>query len=238
MARIKGSDAQLADVLGKLFAGHGVRTAPLQLPRPSWLARLFGATTPAVLTFPDHPGFQLAGFAGELPGSHPLLSQTDIILGLPNGCGVVESFAGMGDTPQAQIADAVAKFALSSFHVLLTAFFDKPVDGGAVLETWDAGGERRTVVLGPMVSRFGEPPTDLRWRDQYLSAVRAAVPPGVHWVQLYQMRQGNESAGGSVLLDNEPWPELERAVAGFDWPPGEPMYDARIFLVVGPAEAN
>ena len=34
-----------------------------------------------------------------------------------------------------------------------------------------------------------------------------------------------------ILLDNHPWPEMQDAMAAFDWPVSEKRYDVRQFLV-------
>lgn len=230
----------VADVLERLFREHGVRVGWGGRPPRSWLAQLFGATRPSRcdrLLFPDHPEFWAEGEARVLSGSHPLVVQTDVRFGLPDGRTLIESIIGVGDTSSAGAADGLNRFATASFHVLLAAFFGRPVDDIEPVEM-DIGGRPRVVYRGPVLSRFAMPlladgRADLGWLPGFEAAIAAQpLPAGDHWVRLYRMWADGQVAGIEVLVDNEPWPAVAALSPGFGWPTQPDRYDVRMFLVI------
>jgi hypothetical protein len=217
--RVPGSTARINAVLAQLFQAHGVEAVHDE----------------NVLRFPAHPGRWMNGEA-----FNPLerAGQLDFRLEIEPGRLLVESVAGLGRTADEQIDDGLAAFASNSFHVLLSAFFDIPPDHGIVREEWEIGGRKRVVFVGTIGSRFacptdaaGDP--DIRFFDEFTRLLKAqSLPSGTHWLRLYQMRHAGSVKANEVLLDNQPWAELQDGMAAFDWPVQENYYDVRVFLVI------
>jgi hypothetical protein len=216
---VPGSVDAVNGVLEQLFRGHGVETV----------------RDGDGLRFPAHPA--LWG-NGELFREFEVAIQFDVRLGLADGRVLIESTGGLGDSQDAQIQNALARFADSSFHILLTAFFGLPECHGTQQLEWEIGGRKRVVYLGLITSWFGYPPgadgqPDMRFFDHFERHLQAQpLPPGTHWVRLYQMRFRGEDMCNEVLLDNAPWDPVMTAMAEFDWPVSENPYDVRVFLVI------
>jgi hypothetical protein len=188
------------------------------------------------LTFPEHAGLWVEG---ELFAYSKDIVQLDVRLGGFDGDRVlIESIAGFGDTLHVQSDDALGAFANASFHVLLAAFFGCEPCHGTERESWTIGTER-LVYRGLITTVFGYPrplpngSPDLDFYPAFLSCVKSQpLPPGTHWIRLYQARSSSEVFSNEVLLDNESWSELESAMAAYPWPAVSKAYDVRTFLVL------
>ncbi len=221
--RVPGSTARINTVLAQLFQAHGVEAVH----------------DGSVLRFPAHPGLWMNGEA-----FNPLerAGQLDFRLGIEPNRLLCESVAGMGRTPDTQIDDGLAAFASHSFHVLLCAFFGVPPDHGICREEWDIDERKRVVFIGTIGSRFGFPldgsgKPEIRFFVEFTRRLKVQpMPSGTHWVRLYQMRRGGRVLANEVLLDNQPWAELQDAMAAFDWPLCDNTYDVRVFLVIRDSE--
>jgi hypothetical protein len=217
--RVPGSIDAINGVLEQLFQGHGVETV----------------RDGEYIRFPAYPEMWANG---ELFREYEPAIQLDVRLGLADQRVLVESTGGMGDGQNTQIGNALQKFADSSFHIMLTAFFGLPECHGTQQLEWEIGGRKRVVSLGLVTSWFGFPPgadgqPDLRFFDHFERHLRAQpLPPGTHWVRLYQMRFRGEDMCNEVLLDNDPWEAVMAGMAEFDWPVSENPYDVRVFLVI------
>jgi hypothetical protein len=220
VVRVPGSIERINAVLEQLFGAHGIEAVSEE----------------NTLRFPAFPGFWMNAEA-----FNPLerAGQVDFRLGIAPDRMLCESVAGLGTTPEKQIEDGLRAFASNSFHVLLSAFFGVPRrEGGIDREEWEIGGAKRVVFLGTIGSRFGFPPgadgkPDVRFFPVFKQHIQAQpLPPGTHWVRLYQMRFRGACTANEVLLDNHPWPELQNAMAAYDWPVNEKYYDVRLFLVI------
>lgn len=217
--RIPGSMDGVNDVLVQLFSGHGVEAA----------------RHGDGVVFPAHPGLWANGEAFRM---YERIAQLDVRLGVEPGRMLVESVSGIGMTDGEQILNGLEAFTSTTFHVLLTAFFGLPECHGTERLEWEIGGRKRVVFLGVVGTRFGFPPgpdgqPDLRFYHHFERHLKAQpLPPGTHWVRLYQMRFRGEATANEVLLDNDPWPEMQEAMAAFEWPATEKHYDVRLFLVI------
>jgi hypothetical protein len=216
---VPGSTERINQVLEALYRAHGVESV----------------RQGAVVLFPAQPGLWANGEAFD-HGS--LAGQVDVRLGIDPERTLCESFAGIGDDLDQRTDDGLVAFTRCSFHVLLSAFFGSPPNDHAEREEWMIGGTPRDVFLGNVTSRFGLPPgadggPDLRFFGHFRQQLNAQpLPPGTHWVRLYQMRFREESMCNEVLLDNGAWPAMQEAMAAFDWPLSDKPYDVRLFLVI------
>jgi hypothetical protein len=216
---VPGSIERINQVLEGLYRAHGVEAV----------------RQGDVVRFPAHPDLWTNGEAFD-HGTRA--GQVDVRLGVDSERALCESFAGLGDDLDQRTNDGLLAFTRCSFHVLLSAFFGSPSNDHAGREEWVIGGAARAVFLGNVTSRFGLPPgaesaPDLRFFDHFQCRLNAQpLPPGTHWVRLYQMRFRGESMCNEVLLDNAMWPAMQEAMTAFDWPVSEQYYDVRLFMVI------
>lgn len=161
--------------------------------------------------------------------------QLDVVLELADGRTLIESFAGVGEMPQAAVFDALENFQVNSLHVLLAAFFGRrspQID----VETWMMGGQERRVVVGGLGIRGQLPgnsnqlaPAVKRWEEFVRESV---VSPGIHWLRLFYAQKGGEALACEALRDNETWSEAQEAIAAAPWPVGDDFYSARLFVIL------
>jgi Family of unknown function (DUF6348) len=211
------------DWLSRIMEAHGVRS---ELHDES-------------VVFPDHGK---RGYARLFPRERTY--QLDVGIEIFPGWTVLESFAGFGtdtDTDTA-LKDAFHAFARGTLHVILVAFFDHPSEEQVTCEEWDIAGAPRRMTLGNVVFRGATPVDSIGWFPQFEAVLKSsALPNGTHWVRLYYAQIDNKAISCEALLDNEPWPELQEAMAHFAWPAATEFYSARLFLTiqggVGLAEA-
>jgi hypothetical protein len=148
---------------------------------------------------------------------------------------IVESFAGFGATQKEAIAEALQNFMLSSFHVITAAFLQEN-DSNVTVETWKIGDQEKRVIIGNVTMR-GNPPANFsesNWFSQLEEKIKASSKDltGAHWVRLYCSQVDNAISDREILLDNEPWEELEKEIPNFSWPKGKDFYSARIFMIL------
>lgn len=222
---VPGSEETINRFLDEMFRAHGVATVPVE----------------GGIRFPDFPGRWANGEAFAVTEN---AWQLDFRFGLGDGRMLCESVTGIGP-PDARVADGMNAFAGASFHVILSALFARPLCHSTEREEWVVGGVPRVVFLGTLQSRFGFPLTvegnpDIRFFRYFAERLcELPLPPGDHWVRLYQMRAGERSVSNEVLLDNHAWPEMQDAMAAFEWPTRKndsddrsEFYDVRLFLVI------
>lgn len=215
--RIEGSIGHVNGVLQQLFRGHGVE-ARVQSGR---------------VTFPTHPALWVNG---GLFRCYERIVQLDVRLGgIDDNRVLIESVAGIGTDLDAQTSFAMQAFAEGAFHVLLPAFFDRPPCHGTEREMWIIGSPR-AVYASLISSVFGVPP-DLSFYPAFIKRLeKYPLPEGTHWIRIYQMRHNGEVLSNEVLLDNDPWDEMQVFMAEHPWPVTEKPYDVRVFLVVKDVE--
>ena len=215
--RIAGSAALVCDGLAELFAGHGVEAF----------------REGDELRFPAHPALRADGEAFR---RFEQSAQIDVRLVIGPGRTIVESVAGIGTEDDAAIEDGLYSFGRGTLPVLIAAFFGQ--ERIVVRQRWPIGGHKRIVSVGEVSSRFGFPPgpegkPDLGFFGHFQDRLATQhLPTGTHWVRLYQARQAGKPLANEVLFDNRPWPEMQAAMAGFDWPVRGDAYDVRVFLVI------
>ena len=160
--------------------------------------------------------------------------QLDVTLELWTGRRVIDSCGGVGTTHAAAVASAWENFTASTFHVLLAAFFYQESDRVS-REAWEIGEATRAVTVGDVGLR-GKPPggsLDMAWLQTLRTAIEeVALIEGAHWVRVYFARSGSRDIGCEVLLDNEPWEEVQAAMTRAPWPEGPDFWSVRQFLVV------
>src|SRR5262249_40722575 len=151
---------------------------------------------------------------------------------------LIESVGGWGKDLGAAVTSALNQFVDGTFHVLLAAFFGRLVPQQAEQAEKTIGGRARGVTTGNGVpwgplpeAAPGQP--DMRWFFEFTSRLKAKeLPAGTHWIRLYYCQAEGQPLECEVLLDNDPWEELQAETAAIDWPKTEAHYSVRWFLVV------
>src|SRR5262245_54740563 len=121
----------LNEFLLELFQAHGVEA----VAQEEWI------------TFPDRKWKAAASIVRTLEQQAGKTVQLDIRLEIARGRTIVESFAGVGETREKAVTDALHNFTVNSFHVLLAAFFDSD-DPHASQKEWVVGGRTSRVTIG------------------------------------------------------------------------------------------
>lgn len=188
------------------------------------------------LTFPGRPVRASATIAGEQKhGDVIKMVQLDIRLDLGSGRIIGESFAGVGDSTEAAIAEAFENFAANSLHVLLRGFFLESDDQVSVDE-WEIGGKLRRVIIGRMGIRGRLPDPDQPPVDWFPTAVDKlkAMPldAGTHWLRIYFAQMDHKVSNLEVLLDNDDWELLREQIASIEWPSGKEFFSVRVFVLI------
>jgi hypothetical protein len=218
--RVEGATDYINEYVRQLFEGHGVQAVAHS----------------GRVTFPAHPGLWANG---DLYSHSEGIAQLDVRLGGFDGDRtIIESIAGFGPDLNAQANFAAQALANASFHVLLPAFFGMPPCHGTERDVWTIS-HPRAVYAGLITTIFGYPPPradgtpDLGFYLAFIKRLEScSLPPGTHWVRVYQMRHNGIVLSNEVLLDNRPWEEMQAFMAEQLWPVSEKPYDVRVFLVI------
>lgn len=146
---------------------------------------------------------------------------------------IVESFSGWGNDEMSMVQDAVQVFTISTFHTMLSVFFNDEFDNQVEKEIWQINQREFEMTIGHFISR-GEVPETLGtvWFDEYQKEVqKLPLSDGVHWLRLYYGQADNQAIAYETLLDNEHCQEIMPLVEGFSWQASESFYSMRVFLV-------
>jgi Family of unknown function (DUF6348) len=211
--------SQINETLLELFRAHGVEAAP----QDDWVA-LSGRKMRAT-----------ASVVKETKQQASMSVQLDVRLEIAPRRIIVESFAGLGETREKAVADALQNFIANSFHVLLAAFFVSR-DEHVSQEEWTIAGRRSRVIIGNAGIR-GKPPVQgeplVGWFKRFEEKLKEQqFRPGTHWVRLYYAQMQGKAIACEVLRNNDVWNEMQSEMTRTDWPPGEEFYSLRIFLVI------
>ncbi len=205
-------------LLKQLFEAHGL-TATIQ---GDWL--LF-----------QEGGVKVNGeIVGEQRQKQGLIIQLDIRVQI-QGRTIIESFAGMGDSTKAALESGLENFAHNSLHVFIGAFLD-PKDDLVLREIWSIGGQKRLAIIGQMGIR-GKIPTEndvhLTWFKHFEERIKKTqLTKDLHWVRLYYAQMNEQQMVCEILLDNEPWAQMQEEMAEIDWPKSKAFFSLRIFIIL------
>ncbi|MBJ6759799.1 hypothetical protein JGU66_03430 [Myxococcaceae bacterium JPH2] len=147
----------------------------------------------------------------------------------------VESFGGLGGSPELARRDAVQNFVRGSLHVLLGAFLRAP-DSHVSVREWRIGGSLRQVILGDVMIRSAQPPEQAgppAWFKALSGALETvALSPGIHALRVFFAQMNHAPMTLEVQLDNAPWPELRAALEAAPWPRAEAFLSHRLFAII------
>jgi hypothetical protein len=165
-------------------------------------------------------------------GSAGLPGRLDIDLVLDEERQIELSYAGNG-SGQAGCRDALERFAAGDLPVLLAACWYVTDDRKLDLAQWELGLRSWDVFIG----RLQAEGTDAVGLPDATAAIAEALrhelpAPRMHWVRLFLRRAADGTLAVETLLDNEPWPAGDRALAALPWPAGTQDYSVRGLLVL------
>jgi hypothetical protein len=206
-------DASLQQFLLRLFERHEVELEPDE----DWL-----------LTDGDFPAIRArwhdgaAGEAGRL--------DVDVALGEEH-C-IEESFAGTG-SGEAGCRDALEGFIHGALPVLLAACWYVTDERRLQLASWDIGVRGWDAFIGPCRVRGADVTAPAEATAVLAEALRdASLAPQLHWVRWFARRAADGALAVEVLLDNEPWPAGQRALAGLSWPAADTAWSMQALLML------
>ena len=140
------------------------------------------------------------------------------------------SYAGVGDDPS---RDALDRFARTDLPVLLAACWYVTDDRKLDLAQWEIGLRQWDAFIGRVTVEGAEvaaPPAALPAVAEALK--NESLAPRMHWIRLFLRREADGALASEVLLDNEPWPAGDRALASLAWPAHTQAYDVRALVLL------
>ena len=147
---------------------------------------------------------------------------------------ITESFSGFGQDDEHMINDAIRNFTVSSFHVLLSAFFTDKFDKQIEKETWQINQQDFTAILGNAISRGSVPDNlGLNWRDEYVQKIKKLpLTQGTYWLRLFYGQFNSQTISYEALLNNQYCQEIMPFVEKFSWKKSDDFYSIRQFLIL------
>lgn len=195
------------------------------------------------VVIPDNPPARASVYIHD--SGRPFVNlQLDVEIALDDGRIIVESVAGLGKDHDEALTNGFSKFAANSFHALLCAFYDYPVNEQIDVHTWDIHGEKWDVFMGPFsVIHYGnngsmdQPESVTHTPGDLFTFIESqlksrSMESDVHWARFYYAQQDGNYKASEVLWDNEIWQESEEKLRGLDWPGLEGYFSVRSFIIL------
>ncbi len=150
---------------------------------------------------------------------------------------IVESFAGIGDSPSEAIGLAFLKFMLGTFHVLIEALSDHSCNQNqGEWFDWRLNESSWRVCSGPIISQ-SEPSGEIITKQcgDFFRALEPLylrqIKTGTHWIRIFVCAYQGKLHATEVLLDNERWVEAEELAFSWDWVTPDSYTAARSFSI-------
>lgn len=210
------------DLVEELLAAHGVPTGRYK----GWLVDTEGRLLPPVR----------ARVETATPREGAVTARLDVEVIVSERHWIVESFAGMGEDAHEATVSAVENFARSSLHVLLAALWEMPGDEQVTTEEWTLDGVPYRATVGSYSLRsFGNAPVEIP--EQFFPALVSRVTSlpaaeDLYWVRAFYCNIDASQDTTEVLLNNQPWPAGQTAIAMLPWERLATYYSVRLFLVL------
>ena len=150
---------------------------------------------------------------------------------------ICESFAGIGSDERG-LNNSLQNFCINSFHVLLSAFWQKTDPDQVAIEDWELNGQRFQAYIGNFGTRASdgvspEIPSDLF--DAIERSIRQERLDGkCHWFRHF-FGDVNGQQTFESLYDNEPWAPGVQSMRSLRWVKSSGYYTVRHFLLLVPA---
>jgi uncharacterized protein DUF6348 len=179
-----------------------------------------------LLTDGDFPAIRASWHEGKSAGESGRL---DIDVVLDEERQIELSYAG--NAPGG--GDALERFSRSDLPVLLAACWYVTDERKLDLAQWEIGVRSWDAFIG----RCTVDGADIAMPDTAWPAITDALrneslAPRMHWVRLFLRHAVGGAPAIETLLDNEPWPAGDRALAALDWPASTQAYSVRGLLVL------
>lgn len=146
-----------------------------------------------------------------------------------------ECFAGM-PTKEGKLNDAMGNFVTNSFHVLLSAFWNKHDPEQVETENWHIGGENYVAFIGPYGIRGAEgtqrviPQEAFKTIEKSISS--SVLSKDVNWFRIFFCNIGNGEMVFEALQNNGIWESGVSALKSLDWQEKDQYYSFRNFIVL------
>jgi len=178
------------------------------------------------------PAIRTVWVAGETPNTGRL----DVEVVLTDERRLVECFAGMGETIEQQQKDALQNFLVSSFHVLLAAFWGRVEADQVEVRRLTVEGKDWAAYVGGFSQRRSVG-VEAALPESYLAKIIDSLSTmplthDVHWCRTFFCNIGSQKRIHEALLDNNQWTEGEVMMQSLDWGGSEGFYSIRNFLVL------
>jgi hypothetical protein len=165
--------------------------------------------------------------------------QLDIHVLLPEQS-FTESFVAHAATIEEGIASAFEQFEVNVLHTLIMAFWDnaKKVENGVGTDTWEINGHRWQAVISNYGYRGDESLDDIiDDSDSMFLEVEKAIKALPLDKDIYAVRSVYTNVGDGrrvteALINNEEFPELERAISQLKWKHTDGYYSVRNLVLL------
>jgi len=184
------------------------------------------------------PGIVAQAFEMEDFGESVVV-QVDITLLFPNDT-FVESFVAQAATAEDAIAQAFEQFEATVLHTFIMAFWAKAkkVDNGVGTDIWDINGQKWEAVISNYGYRgFEDFDSIIPEIDTMYDAIKTAIEAYPLTKDIYAVRSvyTNGTNGQQItegLINNEEFPELQKAVSELAWSRSEKYYSVRNLVLL------
>jgi len=151
---------------------------------------------------------------------------------------IVESFGGAGGSIAEAVDRAFVNFAMSSFHVLLSALCGR-TDDQVTVERWTSSEREWRVWIGSVVVQAPDGQNEVV-PDSLVQTIESLMgesrlEPRIHWARFFYANVARENTECEFLLDGEPLESAQIALRGLDWAREDFYYSVRNFLIMLPA---
>jgi Family of unknown function (DUF6348) len=203
---------QLLESLQVSFASHGVESE-----RGGKLIRARDGLQIEPRVFPR----EAAGGAAQV--------QVDFVIESPRLPGIpfLDSFAGIGDSPESAEMNAFSKFLQGSFHVIAEALTTHTCHQGQVeWEDWPGTAHSWRVCTGPLLMISSRAGSRIEGFVEFFPKLNQLfnenMAEGPHWMRVFLGALDGKHIGSEVLVDGEVWPAGQALLDAhaFTCPPG------------------
>jgi hypothetical protein len=154
---------------------------------------------------------------------------------LPSQRKITDFVAGIGDTEEQAIKDALLNFTLTTFHVVYKGFINAD-DPHMTIDSVVINGVSRDVIAGDIYMRGAdsEKKLDLHAMRPQIQGALKNLPLilGPHWIKVVYSQINGKPTTVAVTLDNADHPALTEAVKNLNWPRRNGFYMVKQFILV------
>ncbi len=150
--------------------------------------------------------------------------QVDFAIDSPRlpGIAFLDSFSGVGDTPENAEINGFSKFLQGSFHVIAEALTTHDCGQDHVeWEDWQGSGHSWRVCTGPLLMIASRAGSRIEGFAEFFPRLNElfneTMTAGPHWMRVFLGALDGEHRGSEVLVDGEVWPA------------GQALLDAHVF---------